>query len=227
MGDGVLILALVALFFSPVIYIVISSILKNRKGHIQIVIPKQMWNGGETLTGKVIVTAYRDISCRRLSINLSKIMTTRTNKKTKKRTLYSEQKELASLVQLSRNSRREYDFQFLLPEYVPSDNQPIVLGLGNLANHSPIPVGFPNQNFRFSHRKWRLFAYLDAEGVDLTGSTRFFCNHKEDPNAVRIDVATAFKGPFKFILLVALMFFLSPVLIGIFIWIVTKFSNAQ
>lgn len=227
MGDGILILALVTLFFSPVIYVVISRVLKNRKGHIQVVIPKQMWNGGETLSGKVIVTAYRDISCRRLSISLSKIMRTRTNKKTKTRTLYSEQKELASLVQLSRNTRREYDFQFLLPEYVPSENQPIVLGVGNSTNQSPIPMGFPNQNFRFSHRKWRLFAYLDAEGVDLAGATKFFCNHKEDPNAVKIDVAQAFKGPFKFILLVALMFFLSPVLIGIFIWVLAKFSNPQ
>lgn len=227
MGDGILILALVALFFSPVIYAVISGILKNRKGHIQIVIPKQMWNGGETLSGKVIVTAYRDISCRRLSIDLSKIMTTHANKRTKTKTLYSEQKELASLVQLSRNTRREYDFQFLFPEYVPSENQPIVLGLGNSTNHSPNPVGFINQNFRFSHRKWRLFAHLDADGVDLTRSIRFFCQHKEDPNALKIDVSQAFKGPFKFILLVALMFFLSPVLIGIFIWIVAKLSHAQ
>lgn len=190
MKSGALLpLVLFGIFAGGIIIAIIYTALSKAKGHLQIVLPKQLWQGGETLSGKVVLMPYKETRCRRISISLSHRVTNGSGKKRSTATVYSDEKELASLGQLVPNVRREYEFQFNLPEHSLDPSPVFVTGNQAMQNQTDMANASIMQHRNRTHQEWFLTAHVDADGIDLFERKTFHCAQKMNPHAAKIDAS--------------------------------------
>lgn len=212
------------IFGGLILFSVIYTLISRAKGNLQVLTEKQKYEGGETVTGKVIVRTYKPVACRRLYIALDCMIRSSSgrNRSASTRAIYNAELPLSEQRQFPARSVQEYPFSFTLPDTAPYAANSI-----QLQNMDPAMAGLAHMTTQLQHKnaRWQLRAHLEAEGVDLQSNKHFTVAFKQAENAPAVDMTPAIKGLGKMIFGVMLLFFLIPALMALVVFLVAQYNK--
>ena len=177
MPDNIILFLFLGLIFGVIGWILFTMLAKHLKGSVTINIPKRAYKFGETITGKCLLHAKKEITCESITAHLVAYKRVTTYWKDGKRhtrkdvfTRFSQSLEWS--VMLISWERKTYDIEIHIPSHddVFWEKKDIDFWDGTLWKLASYALN----NTKRNQLSWQLKVDMESQGLDIHGKKDIF-----------------------------------------------------